>query len=100
MPRKQNSAKKLDVGGVLAGQGDFLRPLIREVVQQVMEAEMDEAIGAEKSERTPNRIEYRSGDYGRTLITRAGKLALRVPQDRQAGSGPRYSSGTSGAIRR
>jgi transposase-like protein len=48
-----------------------------------MEAEMDEAIGAGKSERTPNRIGYRSGYYGRTLVTRVGKLELRVPQDRQ-----------------
>ena len=26
---------------------------------------------------------YRSGYYGRTLVTRVGKLELRVPQDRQ-----------------
>lgn len=83
MPRKQDSAKKLDWKEVLAGQEDFLRPLIREVVQQVMEAEMDEALGAEKSERTSTRQGYRSGYYGRTLVTRVGKLELRVPQDRQ-----------------
>jgi hypothetical protein len=34
MPRRQNSAKKLEWKEVLAGQEDFLRPLIREVVQQ------------------------------------------------------------------
>ena len=28
------------------------------------------------------RVGYRSGYYGRTLITRIGKLELRVPQDR------------------
>jgi putative transposase len=83
MPRKQNSAKKLEWKKVLAGQEDFLRPLIREVVQQVLEAEMDEALGAEKGERTANRQGYRSGYYGRTLVTRVGKLELRVPQDRQ-----------------
>ena len=83
MPRRQNSAKKLEWKEVLAGQEDFLRPLIREVIQQVLEAEMDEALGAEKGERTPNRQGYRSGHYGRTLVTRVGKLELRVPQDRQ-----------------
>ena len=62
---------------------DFLRPLVQEVVQQVLEAEMEETLGAQKSERTPNRQGYRSGYYGRTLITRVGKLELRVPQDRQ-----------------
>lgn len=83
MPRKQNNATKLDWKEVMAGQEDFLRPLIREVVQQVMEAEMEEVVGAEKSERTANRQGYRSGYYGRTLMTRVGKLELRVPQDRQ-----------------
>jgi putative transposase len=83
MPRRQNSAKKMNWKEMLGGQEDFLRPLIREVVQQVLEAEMDEAVGAEKGERTANRQGYRSGYYGRTLVTRVGKLELRVPQDRQ-----------------
>ena len=43
---------------------------------------MDEALGASKGERTAERLGYRSGHYGRTLITRVGKLDLRVPQDR------------------
>jgi putative transposase len=83
MPRKQNSANKVDWKEVIGGQEDFLRPLIREVLQQVMEAEMEEVLGAEKGERTSNRQGYRSGYYGRTLVTRVGKLELRVPQDRQ-----------------
>ena len=62
---------------------DFLRPLVEQIVQQILEAEMDEALGAEKSERTPGRNGYRSGYYPRTLVTRVGKLELRVPQDRQ-----------------
>lgn len=44
---------------------------------------MDAALGASKGERTEGRLGYRSGYYGRTLITRVGKLELRVPQDRQ-----------------
>ena len=83
MTRRQNSAKQMDWKAMMAEQQDFLRPLIREVLQQVMEAEMDEALGAEKGERTSNRVGYRSGYYGRTLVTRVGKLELRVPQDRQ-----------------
>ena len=83
MPRKQNNANKLDWKEVIGGQEDFLRPLIREVLQQVMESEMEEVLGAEKGERTVNRQGYRSGYYGRTLVTRVGKLELRVPQDRQ-----------------
>ncbi len=40
-------------------QEDFLRGLIQQVLQQVLEAEMDEALGAEKGQRTPNRLGYR-----------------------------------------
>ena len=43
---------------------------------------MTEALGTEKGERTPARLGHRSGYYGRTLVTRVGKLELRVPQDR------------------
>lgn len=83
MTRKKDSAKRLDWKAMMAGQEDFLRPLIQAVVQQVLEAEMDETLGAGKSERTEGRLGYRSGYYGRTLVTRVGKLELRVPQDRQ-----------------
>ena len=83
MTRKQDNAKQTNWKELMKEQEDFLRPLIREVLQEVLEAEMDEALGAEKSERTANRRGYRSGYYDRTLVTRVGKLELRVPQDRQ-----------------
>jgi transposase-like protein len=67
---------------LVAQDWDMLREIVRETMQAMLEAEMDEAIGATKSERTDGRLGYRSGYYGRTLITRVGKLELRVPQDR------------------
>src|SRR5215469_7520872 len=81
MTRKQDSAKKTT--WKMSEQEDFLRPLIREILQEILETEMDEAVGTEKGERTANRRGYRSEYYGRTLVTRVGKLELRVPQDRQ-----------------
>jgi putative transposase len=60
-----------------------MKGLIQEVVQQVLEAEMDETLQAGKSERSGERLGYRSGHYGRSLVTRVGKIELRVPQDRQ-----------------
>jgi len=87
MARKQDSANKdalkAEVARILAEDRDVLKSIVNEALQQTLEAEMDEALGAEKSERTPNRMGYRSGYYGRTLITRVGKIELRVPQDRQ-----------------
>jgi putative transposase len=40
---------------------------------------MEKALQAEKGERTRGRLGYRSGHYGRTLVTRVGKIELRVP---------------------
>src|SRR5215467_4834719 len=87
MTRKQDSAKKVrwkeELRQLLAEDRDLLKGLIQEALQQVLEAEMEEALQAEKGERTVGRLGYRSGHYGRTLVTRVGKIELRVPQDRQ-----------------
>jgi transposase-like protein len=67
---------------LLKGNPEGLREIVRAVLQEILEAEMTDALGAAKSERTVARLGYRAGYYGRTLITRVGKLELRVPQDR------------------
>ena len=59
-----------------------MRGLLQAVVQEVLEAEMTEALQAGRSERTEARLGYRSGHYERRLVTRVGVLELRVPQDR------------------
>lgn len=83
MTRKQDNAKKQNWKDLVAGQDDFLKSLVQEVVQQVLEQEMEETLQAGRSERTEERLGYRSGYYRRGLVTRVGKLELRVPQDRQ-----------------
>lgn len=67
---------------LVTGDGDLLKTLIKESLQEVLEAEMTEFLGAEPSERTEGRRGYRSGYYHRGLVTRIGKLELRVPRDR------------------
>jgi putative transposase len=79
----RRSALKAEVKQILAEDQDLLKAMVTATLQQTLEAEMDEALGAEKSERTAGRLGYRSGYYGRALITRIGKIELRVPQDRQ-----------------
>jgi len=83
MTHKKSRTTLAELKVLLRNDKEFLRPLVEEVLQQVLEAEMDEAIGAQKGERTSSRLGYRSGYYSRTLITRVGKLELRIPQDRQ-----------------
>jgi putative transposase len=75
--------RRLNLQEIFGVDKDSFRELLREVLQEVLEQEMTEAIGAEKGERSPGRLGYRSGYYGRALVTRVGKLELRIPQDRQ-----------------
>jgi len=57
--------------------------LLEKVMNEVMEAELTEHIGAEPSEQTDDRRGYRNGHYRRKLTTRVGTLELEVPRDRE-----------------
>ncbi len=82
MTKNENKLSKEEIQLIMEQDTDFLKPMVQFVVQQVLEAEMSEAVGAEKGERTEGRQGYRSGYYRRSLVTRVGKIELRVPQDR------------------
>src|ERR1700739_2918382 len=82
MTKKQGKSGTIDVKALLSEDEEFLRALVRTALQEGLEAEMTEPLAAEKGERAAGRQGYRSGYSGRTLITRVGKLELRVPQDR------------------
>ena len=60
MTRKQNNAK-VDWKALMSQDEDFMKGLIQEVVQQVLEAEMDETLQAGKSERCGEGLGYRRG---------------------------------------
>ena len=64
-----------------SGDGQ-LAHLLEAVLNQVLEAQMAEQLGAERYERTDERQGYRNGYKPRQLTTRVGRLTLRVPQAR------------------
>ena len=69
----------------MEGSEDFqegLREVMQGFLEEILEGEMEAALGASKSERSEARRGYRSGHYSRGLVTRLGKIELRVPQDR------------------
>jgi putative transposase len=68
---------------VLLDDPSFLREIVERVVQQLLEAEMSEHIGAAPYERVEGRTGHRNGHKPRTLRTRVGTLNLLVPQDRE-----------------
>ncbi len=71
------------------GGADFLRAA-EAVVQWIMEADVEGQIGAGRHERTGERLTYRNGFRDRTLDTRLGSLALRIPKLRQGSYFPPF----------
>lgn len=67
---------------LVAQDQDLLKALVKEALDQMLQAEMTQFLGAAPGERSEGRGGYRSGYYGRGLITRVGKIELRVPRDR------------------
>ena len=57
--------------------------LLEKVMNEVLQAEMTEHLGAKPGEQTERRQGYRNGSYKRTLTTRIGQLKLEVPRDRE-----------------
>src|SRR3954470_23376675 len=98
-PAMAEARAKLSVAAakeLLRGDPDGLREVVRAVPREVLEAEMTDALGAARGERSAGRLGYRSGHHGRTLVTRVGRLELRVPQDRDG----RFSTEPCGRYRR
>lgn len=59
-----------------------LAQLVESALNQVLEAQVREHLGAERYERTDDRSGYRNGSRPRQLFTRVGPITLQVPQTR------------------
>jgi len=69
---------------------DFLRESLLWVVQQLMEAEVSELVGAEHGERSEERLTHRNGYRPRRWDTRAGELELAIPKIRRGSYFPSF----------
>ena len=67
-----------------AGEGvDLIRDAVQLVLQELIEVEATEQIGAARYERTDTRVTERNGSRPRLLTTQAGDIGLRIPKLRK-----------------
>ena len=78
----KRKATIVELKALLEDDEDWLRVVLQDLLQEVLEQEMTKALAAAPGERTRDRVGYRAGHYPRSLVTRVGKLELRVPRDR------------------
>jgi transposase-like protein len=71
-----------DALSVREGVG-LVRELAGWALQQLSEAEASEVIGADRWERSPERVTHRNGFRRRLLSTKAGDLEVGIPKFRK-----------------
>jgi putative transposase len=62
---------------------DLLRNIVEWILQELIELEFNEQIGADRYERSEERQGYRNGFRKRDIFTRVGRITLRIPRDRE-----------------
>jgi len=67
-----------------AGEGvDLIRESVRLVMQELVETEASQQVGAGRYERTDTRVTDRNGSRPRLVATQAGDVELRIPKLRR-----------------
>jgi len=75
-------------GPTLAPPVDYFRAMLQTLVQQAVEAQFTQFLGAGPYERTEARQGLRNGSRTRWLVTRVGKIEIRIPRDRAGAFSP------------
>lgn len=80
MPTRHSAAP--DLASLLDGStaGELIPELARHGLQQLIELAVAAFLGADRHERTEERLCYRNGCRPRTLTTQVGDLALQIPK--------------------
>jgi transposase-like protein len=80
-----NSQKFSSTSEVMAA----MKEMFKDVLQQVMECELDNKLGYEKSERVSENVEvaesknYRNGYSKKTIKSQLGEVQVKIPRDRK-----------------
>ncbi|SHE62061.1 IS256 family transposase [Alkalibacter saccharofermentans] len=62
------------------GKDDAFAKLLESILNQVLNAQVSEQIGADRYERSDDRLGYRNGFRMRSMTTRVGTIELQVPR--------------------
>lgn len=82
--RSQPTSQRRGQQAALAAEipEDALRTMLQSLIQETLEREFTQFLGAEPHERNAARRGWRNGSRDRRLLTRVGPLTLKVPRDR------------------
>ena len=81
----QAEIKKCKTIDDVVGKNGLMKKLLKDVMQQLLEAEMDEHLGREKYERSEGNSDsknYRNGHSKKNISTSYGEVSIDIPRDR------------------
>ncbi len=71
---------RLDESQLRGHVDQVVRDSVEQTLNALLEAEADALCGAQRYERSPDRLDTRAGHYTRQLQTKAGDVTLKVPR--------------------
>jgi transposase-like protein len=74
---------RIDQGQLHQHLDQLVRDSVEQTLNALLDAEADQLCGAQRYERSPDRVDTRAGSYTRTLQTRVGAVALKMPRLRK-----------------
>ena len=81
--RKLDNVIQIDEAQVRGHLSELVRGSVEETLNELLDAEADQLVGATRYERSAKRRDTRAGHYERKLHTSAGEVTLKVPKLRQ-----------------
>lgn len=76
-------AIQVDAGQLRSHIDEAVRSSVEETLNGLLDAEADQICGAQRYERSVDRVDTRAGHYERQLETKAGAVTLKVPKLRK-----------------
>ena len=73
-------AIRIDAERVDQHLGELVRQSVEQTLNGLLDAEADQLCGAQRYERSVERLDTRAGHYERQLGTQAGEVTLKVPR--------------------
>jgi len=71
---------RVDDGEIRSHLNGLVKQSVEDVLNKPLNQEAEQLCGAKRYERSPDRVDTRSGSYTRKLHTKAGEVTLQVPR--------------------
>lgn len=82
-PKPLGKVVQIDEAKIQDHLGELVRGTVEETLNAMLDAEADAMCGAQRYERSPDRVDTRAGHYDRKFHSKAGEVTLKVPKLRK-----------------